>query len=132
LPEGTRIEPQQEAAQHDGEETNTWEKRLENMVLSEWGFHGFTSQFEVELPHVSSRTIPDLAHPAARIAIYLDGPVHDEEKTKLRDRFLRNELQGLDPRWEVVELRIQDFENDRFMESIKTRISRILERTVSE
>lgn len=107
------------------EDTNIYEKQLENIVTEEWGFSGFTRQVEVDLPSIGSYTKPDLAHEDAKIAIYLDGPHHDEAGQQARDRVLRQALRSQD--WSVVEILIQDFDNDQMMEMYKQQISSTLE-----
>ena len=93
---------------------NKWERALEHLVVDEWGFSGFSPQIPVDLPEVSSHTIPDLAHQASLVAIYLDGPDHDDPAQRQKDRFLRSALVARG--WTVIEIPIQELGNDRMME----------------
>jgi len=123
------IEPINEVPDVESEEeqTNIWEKRLEQMITDDWGFSGFTPQKRIELPDIGGWTKPDLAHEDARIAVYLDGPHHDDPEQRQQDRMLRNTLRNKGEGWTVIEIPIQDAENDQMMDMYRQQISRNLE-----
>jgi len=123
------IEPINEVPDVESEEeqTNIWEKRLEQMIIEDWGFSGFGSQKRIKLPDIGGWTKPDLVHEEAQIAIYLDGPHHDDPDQKQQDRMLRNTLRNKGEGWIVIEVPIQDAENDQMMNMYRQQISRNLE-----
>ncbi|WP_435079612.1 Zn-binding domain-containing protein [Halococcus sp. AFM35] len=114
------IEPINEIEEEGDEDTNLWEKRLEDIVCKEWGYSGFEPQGKVDLPSISAYTLPDLFHENAEIAIYLDGPIHTEKEQKKKDKYLRNALKA--EGWTVIEIHIEDFENDPMMNVYRTQI----------
>lgn len=114
------IEPINEIEEEGEEDTNIWEKQLEDIVRTEWGYSHFDAQGRVELPDINSYTLPDLLHEDAQIAIYLDGPVHSQEQQKRKDKYLRNALKA--EGWTVIEIHIEDFDNDRMMSVYRQRI----------
>lgn len=103
------------------DDTNLGEKTLEAR-LKEWGFLGLTSQVRVELPRINSHTIPDLADPARKVAIYLDGPDHYTEPRKSRDAALRGELEELG--WTVHELDVKDADNPAVLDRLRRALGR--------
>ena len=119
------IEPINEIEEESDEDTNIWEKRLEDIVCNEWGYNRFEPQGEIDLPDINAYTLPDLYHENAEIAIYLDGPKHSEEVMKKKDKLLRNALKA--EGWEVIELDIADFENDQMMGVYRKQIANELD-----
>lgn len=106
------------------EDTNIYEKQLEQIVTDEWGYSGFSPQVEVQLPDIGSYTIPDLAHEEGKIAIYLDGNPHFADEQRNKDNFLRQALKAAG--WSVIEIHIQDYDNDQMMQMYRTQISNSL------
>lgn len=106
-------------------QTNLGEKELEAMFAS-WGLGDFTPQGDpIPLPLNKSHTTPDLRHTKAKIAIYLDGPHHDDAKTKLRDQALRAELRdGLG--WAIFIIDPKDLGNPKIMQGHRAEISMAL------
>jgi hypothetical protein len=120
------IESINEIEEESDEDTNIWEKRLEDIVCNEWGYSRFEPQGRIDLPSINAYTLPDLFHEEAEIAIYLDGPIHSEKEQKKKDKYLRNALKAED--WTVVEIHIEDFENDPMMEVYRKQIGNELDR----
>jgi very-short-patch-repair endonuclease len=122
------IEPINEVPDVEGEEeqTNIWEKRLEQRITEDWGFSGFSAQEKIELPDIGGWTKPDLVHEDGRIAVYLDGPHHEDSEQRQEDRMLRNTLRNKEDGWTVIEIPIQDAENDQMMNMYRQQISRNL------
>jgi len=114
------IEPINEIEHESQDNTNTWEKRLEDIVCNEWGYTGFEPQGQIDLPSINAYTLPDLFHEDAEIAIYLDGPIHSLQQQKRKDKYLRNALRAA--AWTVIEIHIEDFENDPMMNVYRTQI----------
>ncbi|MFP8890629.1 DEAD/DEAH box helicase [Natrialbaceae archaeon A-CW2] len=106
------------------EDTNLWEKQLEDIITNEWGYSQFSPQVKIDLPSIGTHTKPDLAHEDAKIAIYLDGPHHFEEDQRQKDNMLRQALKT--DGWTVIEIQIQDFENDMMMDMYRKQISNTL------
>lgn len=118
------IEPINEIPDMDAEDeqTNLWENQLEHKITEEWGFTGFSPQQKIDLPSISGWTKPDLVHEDAQVAIYLDGPHHDDPDQRQQDKLLRNALRSQDGGWEVVEIPIQDAENDQMLQLYRQQI----------
>lgn len=123
-----KIEPINEIPDEEetDEQTNIWEKRLKGIITEEWGFSGFVPQQKIDLPSINAWTKPDLVHKRKNIAIYLDGPKHNEPEQRQQDRMLRNSLRTKGDGWEVIEIPIQDAENDQMMDMYKKQIDRKL------
>jgi len=122
------IEPINEVPDLDGEDeqTNIWEVQLEQMITDEWGFSGFSPQEKIDLPSISAWTKPDLVHRDAQVAVYLDGPHHDDPEQRQQDNLLRNALRSKDGGWDVIEIPIQDAENDQMMQIFRQQIDNSL------
>jgi ATP-dependent helicase YprA (DUF1998 family)/very-short-patch-repair endonuclease len=103
------------------DETNLGEKALEAR-LKEWGFLNLSTQVRVELPRINSYTIPDLADPKGKVAIYLDGPTHYVEPRRSRDAVLRSELEELG--WTVLEIDVKDESNPAILERLRRALGR--------
>ena len=128
-PSSNVMEPINEVPDVESEEeqTNIWEKRLEQTITDEWGFTGFDPQKRIDLPDISGWTKPDLVHEEAQMAIYLDGPHHDDPDQRQQDRMLRNALRNKGEQgWEVLEIPIQDAENEQMMDMYRQQIDRVI------
>jgi very-short-patch-repair endonuclease len=104
------------------DDTNLGERVLEARI-KEWGFTKFEAQVTVKLPRISTYTIPDLADPTRKIAIYLDGPDHYIEPRRSRDAVLRAELEELG--WAVLDLDVKDAENPAILDRLRRGIGRV-------
>lgn len=87
---------------------------LELKFLRLFEQHGFHPEKQVALVHESQRrpfTIADFAVPARRLAIYIDGASIHVGANLRRDRHIRQQLQTMEPPWQVVVLRATDLED---------------------
>jgi very-short-patch-repair endonuclease len=84
------------------------------MVRESWGYSGFEEQGRIDLAGCSiPYTKPDLLHPDAQIAIYLDGAPHFSYNAFRKDAKIKRALQLLG--WLVIRIPIGDFENAAMM-----------------
>lgn len=90
---------------------------LEAKFLDLFEEHGFHPAKQVPMGTATDGSIlsvADFAVPDRRLAIYIDGAAfHDGDRSRRRDRFIRERLRNADPPWHVEELRARNLQEGR-------------------
>lgn len=109
--------------------TNDAEDRLVG-VLIRHGLDGFAEgQHRITLPEPFGSTTPDIAWPAQKVALYLDGlseGIHGSALRRRQDELLRDALE--EEGWTVVEMAVSHLDDPRPLRASLRRLARALQR----
>ena len=106
----------------------THSERTVGQWLVECGFTGFDSNIEIFVTGLGGKSKPDFVYrdetTNTRIAIFVDGGVHQTAATSQKDRIVRMALEN--DGWTVIAILNEDLNDPQVMEHYRIKISRAL------